>query len=95
MRTSADAVVVGGGVVGSSIAYNLLKQGMKNVVSVSYTHLDVYKRQLQVFVLPSRLPLTELRSPLLTGIRRRVGSWSNRHTNSLGGMKRAQELAES
>ncbi len=32
MRTSADAVVVGGGVVGSSIAYNLLKQGMKNVV---------------------------------------------------------------
>ncbi len=23
------------------------------------------------------------------------GYWSNRHTNSLGGMKRAQELAES
>ena len=32
MRALADAVVIGGGVVGSSIAYNLMKQGMKRVV---------------------------------------------------------------
>lgn len=32
MRKSADAVVVGGGVQGASIAYNLLRLGMKNVV---------------------------------------------------------------
>ncbi|QUL98812.1 MAG: FAD-binding oxidoreductase [Candidatus Fermentithermobacillus carboniphilus] len=32
MRPSADAVVIGGGVVGAAIAYNLLKSGMKSVV---------------------------------------------------------------
>ena len=32
MRRSADAVVIGGGVSGASIAYNLLKQGVGNVV---------------------------------------------------------------
>lgn len=32
MRTRADAVVVGGGVNGAAIAYNLLKQGMSDVV---------------------------------------------------------------
>lgn len=32
MRTRADAVVIGGGVNGAAVAYNLLKQGMKDVV---------------------------------------------------------------
>jgi len=32
VRSCADAVVVGGGVVGAAVAYNLLKQGMKSVV---------------------------------------------------------------
>ncbi len=32
MRPTADAVVVGGGVVGAAAAYNLLKAGVKNVV---------------------------------------------------------------
>jgi sarcosine oxidase subunit beta len=32
MRGSADAVVIGGGVSGDSIAYNLMKQGVGNVV---------------------------------------------------------------
>lgn len=32
MRANADAVIVGGGVNGASIAYNLLKQGMRDVV---------------------------------------------------------------
>ncbi len=32
MRGSADAVVIGGGVSGASIAYNLMKQGVGNVV---------------------------------------------------------------
>lgn len=32
MRSSADVVVIGGGVVGASIAYNLAKQGVKDVV---------------------------------------------------------------
>ncbi|MGI6643210.1 MAG: NAD(P)/FAD-dependent oxidoreductase [Bacillota bacterium] len=32
MRPTADAVVIGGGVVGASTAYNLLKSGVKNVV---------------------------------------------------------------
>jgi sarcosine oxidase subunit beta len=32
LRPTADAVVIGGGVVGASTAYNLLKSGVKNVV---------------------------------------------------------------
>lgn len=32
MRRTADAVVIGGGVVGAATAYNLLKQGMRDVV---------------------------------------------------------------
>jgi len=32
MRRTADAVVIGGGVIGAAIAYNLLKLGMKDVV---------------------------------------------------------------
>ncbi len=32
MQTSAEAVIIGGGVVGSSILYHLTQQGMKNVV---------------------------------------------------------------
>jgi len=32
MKTTADAVVIGGGVVGAAIAYNLAKHGLKNTV---------------------------------------------------------------
>ncbi|HHT84284.1 MAG: NAD(P)/FAD-dependent oxidoreductase [Bacillota bacterium] len=32
MKTTADAVVIGGGVVGAAIAYNLAKYGLKNIV---------------------------------------------------------------
>ena len=32
MKTRADAAVIGGGVVGAAIAYNLAKLGLKNVV---------------------------------------------------------------
>ncbi|HOP71289.1 MAG TPA: FAD-dependent oxidoreductase, partial [Bacillota bacterium] len=32
MKTRADAVVIGGGVVGAAIAYNLAKLGLKDTV---------------------------------------------------------------
>ncbi len=41
MRSSADVVVIGGGVVGASIAYNLAKQGVKDVVLCEKTHLQM------------------------------------------------------
>ena len=34
MDRSADAVVIGSGITGASIAFNLLKQGLKKVVIV-------------------------------------------------------------
>lgn len=39
MRTTADAVVIGGGVVGTSIAYNLAKQGAGQVVLLEKAYL--------------------------------------------------------
>nr|MBP7111288.1 FAD-binding oxidoreductase [Bacillota bacterium] len=32
MRTSADVVIIGGGINGSSAAYNLAKLGVKNII---------------------------------------------------------------
>ncbi len=37
MKNSADVVIIGGGISGCSIAYNLAKQGMKNVVVIEKT----------------------------------------------------------
>ena len=37
----ARAVIIGGGVVGCSIAYHLGKLGWTDVVPVSYTHLTL------------------------------------------------------
>ena len=34
MQTTADAVIVGGGVMGCSILYNLARQGMRNLVLI-------------------------------------------------------------
>ena len=44
------AVMVGGGFIGLEVAENLCDLGVKvTVVPVSYTHLDVYKRQQLYF----------------------------------------------
>ena len=38
MQNTADAVIVGGGVMGCSILYNLARQGMQNLVSSHYRY---------------------------------------------------------
>ncbi len=39
MKNSADVVIIGGGISGCSIAYNLAKQGMKNVVVIEKDYI--------------------------------------------------------
>lgn len=39
MKNSADVVIIGGGISGCSIAYNLAKQGMKNVVVIEKNYI--------------------------------------------------------
>lgn len=39
MKNSADVVIIGGGITGCSIAYNLAKQGMKNVVVIEKSYI--------------------------------------------------------
>lgn len=39
MKKSADVVIIGGGISGCSIAYNLAKQGMKNVVVIEKNYI--------------------------------------------------------
>ena len=46
MRKTADVVIIGAGISGLAIGVHLAKKGVKDIViPVSYTHLDVYKRQ--------------------------------------------------
>jgi sarcosine oxidase subunit beta len=39
MKNSADVVIIGGGISGCSIAYNLAKQGMKNIVVIEKDYI--------------------------------------------------------
>lgn len=39
MKNSADVVIIGGGISGCSIAYNLAKQGMKNIVVIEKNYI--------------------------------------------------------
>jgi len=39
MKKSADVVIIGGGISGCSIAYNLAKQGMKNIVVIEKNYI--------------------------------------------------------
>ena len=43
MKTHVKALVVGGGAVGTGIAYHLAKYGWNDIMSVSYTHLRAHE----------------------------------------------------
>ena len=45
---SVDVLVVGSGPAGFAAAVNAARQGAKTLLAVSYTHLDVYQRQVEI-----------------------------------------------
>ena len=47
ISTSVDAVVIGGGVVGTSTLYNLAKQGITNTVLIEQQTLTAAKQEQQ------------------------------------------------
>ena len=68
-KMTADVIIIGGGVNGCAAAYYLAKKGVRDVIvleadksigPVSYTHLDVYKRQIVVGMIYMFLPFAVL-----------------------------------
>ena len=49
---SYDVAVIGAGHAGCEAALAAARLGLRTIISVSYTHLDVYKRQFIMCITP-------------------------------------------